>query len=862
MRRGRTDYEDWDEDTIELEPVGTSGRRSGPGAAGNAGPGDRTEPLRKKTEQYQTEEIAGRTAVPVAKVSFRTGLSRSQVEERMEGGWDNAPVDDCSRTTREIIRSNLLTYFNLIFLVLAVLLCVVGSFRDLTFLPVIVVNTLIGIVQEIRAKKVLEKMNMLGAPKATVVRDGKVWTVASEQLVRDDIVVFRAGNQICADAEVVAGEVQVNESLLTGESDEIRKSRGDRLISGSFIISGTCYARLTGVGADSYISRLTLEAKAMKTGEQSEMMRSLNKLLKFVGIALIPIGAVLFIQGFCFNHETFAESVTSMVAAVIGMIPEGLYLLTSVALAVSTVRLAGKGVLLHDMKSIETLARVDVLCVDKTGTITENTMTVKDLIPTEEYDPQTMPPLEQLIGDFAGAMSNDNITMNAMKEYFKEGTGAAPVKVTPFSSSVKYSGVTFEKAAYVLGAPEFVLREDFNRYQEKIQGYTGRGYRVLVFGIYGGEITGEALTEKVTPLGYVLLANPIRKEAPDTFAYFAEQGVEIKVISGDNPLTVSEAAKEAKIAGAERYVDARTLKTGEEISAAMKQYTVFGRVTPEQKRSFVKALKSQGRTVAMTGDGVNDVLALKDADCSVAMASGSEAAAQASQVVLLDSDFSCMPAVVLEGRRVVNNIQRSASLFLVKNIFSFLLALFSVASMITYPLQPAQISLISMFTIGIPAFFLSLQPNKERIQGHFLSNVLLKALPGGLTDVIAVGALVVFGQTFSVHSDDIATAATMLLAIVGFMILWKICSPMNKLRALIWVGCIAGLLICSIFLPNLFAITGMSIECIMLFVVFSIATEPVFRYLTLGLEKLQEGIRKLRKKREEKQKKKWIRQEI
>ena len=862
MRRGRTDYEDWDEDTIELEPVGISGRRSGPESAGSTGPGDRTEPLRKKTEQYQTEEIAGRTAVPVAKVSFRTGLSRSQVEERMEGGWDNAPVDDCSRTTREIIRSNLLTYFNLIFLVLAVLLCVVGSFRDLTFLPVIVVNTLIGIVQEIRAKKVLEKMNMLGAPKATVVRDGKVWTVASEQLVRDDIVVFRAGNQICADAEVVAGEVQVNESLLTGESDEIRKSRGDSLISGSFIISGTCYARLTGVGADSYISRLTLEAKAMKTGEQSEMMRSLNKLLKFVGIALIPIGAVLFIQGFYFNHETFAESITSMVAAVIGMIPEGLYLLTSVALAVSTVRLAGKGVLLHDMKSIETLARVDMLCVDKTGTITENTMTVKDLIPTEEYDPQTMPPLEQLIGDFAGAMSNDNITMNAMKEYFKEGTGAAPVKVTPFSSSVKYSGVTFEKAAYVLGAPEFVLREDFNRYQEKIQGYTGRGYRVLVFGIYGGEITGEALTEKVTPLGYVLLANPIRKEAPDTFAYFAEQGVEIKVISGDNPLTVSEAAKEAKIAGAERYVDARTLKTGEEISAAMKQYTVFGRVTPEQKRSFVKALKSQGRTVAMTGDGVNDVLALKDADCSVAMASGSEAAAQASQVVLLDSDFSCMPAVVLEGRRVVNNIQRSASLFLVKNIFSFLLALFSVASMITYPLQPAQISLISMFTIGIPAFFLSLQPNKERIQGHFLSNVLLKALPGGLTDVIAVGALVVFGQTFSVHSDDIATAATMLLAIVGFMILWKICSPMNKLRAAIWVGCIAGLLICSIFLPNLFAITGMSIECIMLFVVFSIATEPVFRYLTLGLEKLQEGIRKLRKKREEKQKKKWIRQEI
>ncbi len=777
---------------------------------------------------------------------YQTGLSRSQVEERMETGLSNVAVDSSSRTAGEIIRGNLFTYFNLIFAVLTVLLCVVGSFRNLTFLPVIIVNTLIGIVQEIRAKKVLEKMNMLGSPKAAVVRDGKVWTVEAEQLVQDDVVIFKGGNQICADAVVLAGEVKVNESLLTGESDEIVKKQGDQLISGSFVVSGQCHAMLTAVGSASYISRLTLQAKEMKTGEQSEMMRSLNKLLKVVGIALIPIAVVLFVQSYMFNGETITGSITSMVAAVIGMIPEGLYLLTSVALAVSSIRLASKGVLLHDMKSIETLARVDVLCVDKTGTITENKMSVRQVIPAYGYQEGAMPPLSALLGDFAKAMSNDNITMEAVKEHFQEGTGANPLHVMPFSSAVKYSGVTFENGSYVLGAPEFVLREDFEAVRQELETYASRGYRTLVFGSYDGEIDGKPLTGHVTPLGFLLLANPIRKEAPETFAYFAEQGVEIKVISGDNPLTVSEAAKEAHVAGAERYVDASTLTTPEAVSRAMREYTVFGRVTPDQKRQFVEALKLQGRTVAMTGDGVNDVLALKDADCSVAMASGSEAAAQASQVVLLDSDFSCMPQVVLEGRRVVNNIERSASLFLVKNIFSLLLSLFSVAFMITYPLEPAQISLISMFAIGVPAFFLALQPNKERIQGHFMANVIKKALPGGLTDVIAVGALVVFGEVFHVNPEDISTAATMLLAIVGFMILFKICQPMNKFRMAVWVGCVAGLILSGVFLPDLFAIKKVSMECAMLFVLFAIATEPLLRYLTMGLSWLQGIFRKLR----------------
>lgn len=779
---------------------------------------------------------------------YKKGLTSQQVQEHRLHGWTNKAVEPPSKTTKEIVHENVFTYFNLIFVVLAVLLCLVGSFRDLTFLPVIVANTLIGIIQEIRAKQVLDKLTMLNAPRASVVRDGKRTVINAEDLVVDDIVIFKAGDQVCADAEVSAGEVQVNESLLTGEADEITKRKGDKLMSGSFIVSGQCHARLDKVGEDSYISKLTLQAKAMQSKEQSEMIRSLDKLVKCVGVAIIPIGIVLFSQAFFIQHDGFRESVTSMIAAVIGMIPEGLYLLASVALAVSSIRLAQKKVLLHDMKCIETLARVDVLCVDKTGTITENTMKVQKLIKTDEYDEKEKGGLSLLVGDFAAAMTNDNITMAALKEYFTKASGKKVLSKTGFSSATKYSSVTFEDGAYVLGAPEFVLKEKYDDYAEEITEYASTGSRVLAFGIYDGEVDGKPLTHGILPFGFVLLANPIREAAKETFEYFAEQGVEVKVISGDNPVTVSNVAKQAGIKNADRYVDASEFEDEQSMRKALLNNTVFGRVTPSQKRKFVRILKEAGHTVAMTGDGVNDVLALKDADCSIAMASGSDAAAQASQLVLLESDFSCMPEVVLEGRRVVNNIQRSASLFLVKNIFSFLLSVASVVFMFTYPLEPSQVSLISMFTIGVPAFFLALEPNKNMIKGHFLTNVLLKALPAALTDALAVAALVIFGRTFDVSSTDISTAATMLLAIVGFMILYKISAPMNKIRFSIVSGCIAGLLFCSIFLKDLFAITSMTKECIMLFVVFAIATEPVLRYLTTLVEKVKYYYLKLRGK--------------
>lgn len=778
------------------------------------------------------------------------GLTSDEVRERVEKGLTNHADISTQKTVGQIIKSNLLTYFNLIFLILTVLLCIVGSFRNLTFLPVIIGNTVIGIFQELRAKKTLDKMSMLNAPHSIVVRDGEQKQIQSEELVKDDIIILSAGNQICADATVLNGSVSVNESLLTGESDEIKKASGDNLMSGSFVVSGQCYAKLEKVGNESYISKLTAQAKAMGEGEQSEMIRYINKLVKWVGIIIIPVGAILFCQAYLFNHETFGKSVVSMVAAVLGMIPEGLYLLTTVALALSTIRLAKKQVLLHDMKSIETLARVDVLCVDKTGTITEPGMQVTDLVISGKCVDEKMDKraFTHLLADYSAVIEDNNATMEAIRAYMDkneiEKGSRTLLKTQPFTSANKYSKVSFVEGDYMLGAPEFIMKEKYDDISDEIEEYQKKGYRVLLLAEAG----------EVSPIGYIVLSNPIRENAEKTFTYFKEQGVAIKVISGDNPATVSEVAKRAGIDGAESYVDASTLSSERDIAEAVGKYTVFGRVTPKQKQLIVRALQKEKHTVAMTGDGVNDILAMKDADCSIAMASGSEAAAQAAQTVLLDSDFGRMPYVVFEGRQVVNNIQRSASLFLVKNIFSLLMAIFSAVFAITYPLEPSQISLISMFTIGFPGFLLALEPNRNRIEGNFMANVMLKALPAGLTDVLSVGALVICGQVFNLPSEDIATASTMLLAVVGFMIIIKISHPFNKMKYGVLLINIVGLLFCGIFLGKLFAIESISSICFLLMVVFAFAAESMFRYLTLLVEKLSSFIgdaknrRKIRRK--------------
>ena len=780
------------------------------------------------------------------------GLSTAEVEERKAKGLINEDVSSSTRTVEEIVKENILTYFNLIFTVLAVLLIIVGQFKDLTFMLIVAANAVIGIAQEIRSKQILDKLKFDKMPRVTVIRDGREQEIPTEELVQDDIVVLGSGSGIPADCEIISGDVQVNESLVTGESDEISKGTGDPLLSGSFIISGECRARLTAVGKESYISKLAVEAtKQGKNDGRSEMVKSLDKLVKIIGILIIPIGVVLFVQQYFVMHNTFQQSVISMVAAVLGMIPEGLYMLASVALVVSSMRLAREQVLVQNMRSIETLARVDVLCVDKTGTITESDMKVdgmQSMMP-EKFDGQ----VTELIGDLVNEMDPDNATMQAMKEYFTDHTDRRAIRTVPFSSKYKYCAAIYDDGNYILGAPEFVLGESYGEYESQLRLMSEKGYRVLAFAVLEDEPKGEPVTGRAKMLAAVFLANPIRKSAPQTFRYFAENGVDIKVISGDNPATVSNIAQEAGIAGADKFIDARKLKTQEDITSAVMQYNVFGRVTPEQKRMFVAGLKSHGKTVGMTGDGVNDILALKDADCSVAMASGSEAASHAAQLVLMDSDFSRMPDVVAEGRRVVNNLTKSATLYLTKNIFSFLLAIFSMISVLQYPLQPSQITLISAFTIGIPSFILAMEPNMHKIKGSFLGNVFKMATPAGITVFLSVSALIIFGDVMKIQQDSLSTAAAGLVALVEFMILARVAKPMTKTHLIMMIALVSGFFYAIIFHNELFGISDMTWQTVLLLIVFLIATQAVFRYFYrfttyVGLLITEEGRKELRKK--------------
>lgn len=778
------------------------------------------------------------------------GLTSGEVKERARAGKSNTAIKPPSKSIQQIIFSNVFTYFNFVFLVLAIILSLVHSFRDLTFLPIIIANTCIGIFQEIRSKIVLDHLLILNAPTARVIRDGELVKIDAEELVQDDTVLFKAGDQIVADAEVIDGEISANEALLTGEADEIHKTKGCKLLSGSFVVSGKCYAKLTKVGAESYINQLTLEAKRTKKKEQSEIIRSLNIIVKIAGVAIIPIGTILFVQSYFGKSLDTKSSVQAMVASIIGMIPEGLYLLASVSLAISAMRLARRKILLHDMKSIETLARVDTLCIDKTGTITDSNMKVQDIEILDHKLNQ-----EELFGimsDFAFAQDADNITMSAIKVYFNHPTGAKIGKVQAFSSEFKYSGTEINGENYVLGAPEFILNKDFDKYRESIEKYNRKGQRVLILCRYEGELTGKSLNETTEAIALITLVNSIRENAVETFSYFAEQGVDIKVISGDAPLTVSEVAKMAKIKGAENYIDASTLKTDEAIDSALKSYTVFGRVTPEQKRKFVKSLQANGHTVAMTGDGVNDVLALRDADCSIAMASGSDAASQAAQVVLLESDFSCMPDVVMEGRRVVNNLERSGSLFLVKNVFSLLTSILAICFAVTYPLVPSQISLISMFTIGVPGFLLSQLPNKDIIRGNFVENILKHAIPAGLTDAFMIATMVVCSTILGLKTADISTATTLVIAVIGFVYIYTIIKPLDNLKAFILIGCIMGLFFCTAFLPTLFSMARMEWRGWALTVVMALLCPFVLRATAFVVDKLWEFARSIHLNKTEK----------
>ena len=768
------------------------------------------------------------------------GLTEEEVGKRTKEGLYNKAVGNQSKTVGQIIYSNVFTYFNLVFAIFAGLLIFVRSYINMTFLPIILCNTLMGIVQEIRAKIVLDRLTVLNAPKTRVIRSGREREVDSETLVLGDICIFQAGSQICADACVVEGVVRVNEALVTGEADEITKMPGDKLLSGSYVVSGQCKAELEHVGYDSYVSKLMLEAKASRSKIKTEMMSSLDKLVKIIGILIIPLGIIMFLQAKFVLGNTVQQSVVSVVASLVGMIPEGLYLLASVALVVSVIRLGRQKVLAHEMACVETLARVNVLCVDKTGTITENEMGVNEIVPLDER----VTNIHSLIAHVIRSFHEDNITMKTLKQYFDEKEDLCDLsqetgqlsRVHSFSSETKYSAVVYESKSYIIGAPEQVLLNDYELHKEMINEYAECGKRVLVFGEYSKDPEGKPLDEPVKALALIVLSNPIRPQARETFEYFEKQGVRIKVISGDNPVAVRGVAKEAGIEGAEKCIDTSKL-SDEELKEAALNCNIFGRVQPKQKKLIIKALQEAGNVVAMTGDGVNDVLALKTADCSVAMAQGSDAAANASQIVLLESDFSKMPSVVLEGRRVVNNIQRSASLFLVKNIFSMLLTIFALISINRYPLYPTQISLMGAFTIGIPAFLLAMQPNKSIIKGHFLTNVIIKALPSGLTDFLVVMAATIIGAVMDIPHEQLSTMVTFIVIMVGILTLIRVCRPFDAIRLGICISMTVGVIAAAMLFSELFAISALPVHLWIMVIVCMSAAVPVFIAMCLLVNK-------------------------
>ncbi len=787
--------------------------------------------------------------LPRVDTDWQTGLTSVEAAERLNNGYGNVSVNPPAKTVGQIIKGNLFTYFNLIFTVLAICIIFVGSYKDLSFMAIVIANIFIGIIQELRSKKTIEKMTFLTEPKATVVRDGVEGTVSAERTVRDDVAIFRSGNQIYADAVVLHGTCRVNEALITGEADEIIKNPGDTLLSGSFVISGECYARLDKVGYDSFVAQLTLEAKKSGKKKKSEMMGSLDKLVKYIGIIIIPLGILLYLQETVRLDRTMAEGVVTTVGALIGMIPEGLYLLTSIALAVSVIRLARNKTLVHEMGCIETLARVDVLCVDKTGTITENAMIVKDVVLLCE-DRFIEEDIRLIMSDYVGNIGAENETMYAVKKYFTGEVKQRAVKTLPFTSANKYSGVSYARdETYLLGAPEMILKERYHLYKDEVEKYSAQGCRVLLLTLYDGDIDEPGINAPLMPLALILLTNKIRQEAPDTFEFFKKQGVSVKVISGDSPLTVSRVAMEAGIENADKYIDATLLNTQRKIQRAVREFTVFGRVTPDQKRRLVRAFKAEGHTVAMTGDGVNDVLALKEADCSIAMASGSDVACHVSQLVLMDSNFACMPSVVMEGRRVINNIERSAALYLTKNIFSLLMAIIVLTIAVSYPVTASQITLISLATLGIPTFVLALEPNKKLVKGKFLSNVFKVALPGGLTNLIMVLSAIVIGEKFGLSVEEISTIATVIMGVVGLSMLFRVSWPLNGLRKLNFIVAVLVLAVGSLLMGEFFSMYPLGLTGIIMLAIFIILSPIVLFILTIIMKNAENSFSFRRKRR-------------
>lgn len=739
-------------------------------------------------------------------IDLSIGLNDAQVQKRIDAGCINTSEDRITKSYEDIFKDNIFTLFNLINAILAGLIIFIGSFKNLLFLGVVLSNLVIGIIQEVRAKRVLDKLSLITKPYIKVLRNGKEVELHMDDLVLDDIAFLSTGSQVCADSIVREGRLEVNESLVTGESDIIIKHPGDSLYSGSFVVSGSAKVQVQHVGKDNYAATIMVDAKKFKR-HKSQLRDSINFIIKTIGIIIIPLGILLFCKQFFITGSTFAEAIVATVAALLGMIPEGLVLLTSVALAVGSINLARRKTLVQELYCIETLARVDVLCLDKTGTITEGNMQVESLIPLQGDEEASI----DILANMMQALEDDNATALAIRAFAKNSSTAyKAVHVLPFSSARKLSAVSFEKqGTYVMGAYEFICEERDEHIVSMIEEQANLGNRVLVLAHHEGELEETTLASHNRVISLIILSDPIRKEAPKTLDYFLSQGVDVKVISGDDPRTVHEIAHKAHLKNYDKFVDMSTIRD-EDIPDAVKRYTVFGRVSPMQKKLMIKALKEQGHITAMIGDGVNDVMALKEADCSISVAEGSEAAKNIANLVLLDNNFANMPIIVDEGRRVINNIQRAASLFLVKTTFSTILSILTLFFISRYPFQPIQLTLISTLTIGTPSFFLALEANYARVEGNFLINVLGRALPGALCVVLSIIYVNIASCFFKISPEAMSTMCVLLTGSSGIVVLYRVCSPFTKKRLIIFTTMTALFVLAVVFLPNVFSLVRLS----------------------------------------------------
>lgn len=754
----------------------------------------------------------------------KIGLTEEQVKQQIELDLVNHNVDVPTKSIKRIILDNTVTLFNIINIILGIAVFLVGSYKNMLFLGVMFCNIAIGIFQEIRAKRTIDKLSIISSVKVKVIRDGRVQEIGVNDIVLDDILELSNGNQIPSDCILISGSCDVNESLLTGESDSIHKVKGDKLLSGSFIVSGNCRAKVECVGKDNYASSISSQTKYIKK-INSEIMDTLKKIIKIVTFFIVPIGAGLAIHQYAVSGN-IKDTVLSTVTQLIGMIPEGLVLLTSTVLAVSVIRLSKHKVLVQELYCIETLARVDVLCLDKTGTITEGCMELVDIIP---YGNNKSEKLEEALTALTSALEDNNATFLAIQEKFPNNTDWIGNNIMPFSSEKKWSGVNFEnEGTYIIGAAEFILKDNIPQELSELLLKYSKGYRSLVMVHSDNDFNERDLPDNLEICGLLILVDKIRAEAPQTLKYFEEQGVEIKVISGDNVLTVSDVARRAGVKNYDKYVDATTLKTDEDIEKAILENTVFGRVTPAQKKKFVQTLQANGHTVAMTGDGVNDVLALKEADCSVAMASGSDAARNVSQLVLLNSNFASMPKVVAEGRRTINNIERSAALFLVKTIYMTLMAIVFLFVNIVAPFEPIQMTLVNAFTIGIPSFILALEPNKNRIQGSFFNNIMRSALPGGLASLVSMLLVIISENVIGISHEEYVTLAVSVVSAMGIIVLFEKCLPFDKIRATLFISMIAGLTIGILCFRNLFSLTFFNLKMFIDLIIISAICALIF----------------------------------